>query len=423
MSKNKRILDLIPKQFSRNTFVYFLIPLFLILLGDGIVAYIFPLVLGNHVSSNLIIGLIMSASSVTSIACDFLIPLVFPKYGWKFQLITGIILALTFPLITALGDTFSIVWLFLIASLMWGIYYEFIMFAQQSFVVEEEDQKHFSHDWSIVEILTNIVEVSAPIIGAFILIRGIVAYTSVTLVIEILALIFAILLVLVKRDVKMQKPKSQIKEYISFFKELKSWKILSKKVYIVLIMAVIVEMVSAGFLTFAGLYGEQLIGNPDWNWALITIATIPYMFGSIIIYRLNMKKGKKRIAQLSILTSGIILSLLFFFGGKLIPILVLIFISNLIMSLCWPLDDAIFSDLQKRLGKHGLHLIGLSQASYSIAYLVAPAFMGFLADRVGYNNSFAIIGVIAAVIGLILLIITPRKLRMPHKELDNIVTS
>jgi MFS family permease len=420
MSKNKRILDLIPKQFSRNTFVYFLIPLFLILLGDGIVAYIFPLVLGNHVSSNLVIGLIMSASSVTSIACDFLIPILFPKYGWKFQLITGIILAITFPLITALGDTFSIVWLFLIASLMWGIYYEFIMFAQQSFVVEEEDQKHYSHDWSIVEILTNIVEVSAPIIGAFILIRGIVAYTSVTLVIEILALIFAILLVLVKRDAKTQTPKSQIKEYISLFKGLKSWKILSRKVYIILIMAVIVEMVSAGFLTFAGLYGEQLIANPDWNWVLITIATIPYMFGSIIIYRLNMKKGKKRLAQLSILTSGIILSLLFFFGGKLIPILVLIFISNLIMSLCWPLDDAIFSDLQKRLGKHGLHLIGLSQASYSIAYLVAPAFMGFLADRVGYNNSFAIIGVIAAVVGLILLIITPRKLRMPHKELDTV---
>lgn len=420
MSKNRRILDLIPKKFSRNTFVFFLIPLFLILLGDGIMAYIFPLVLGNHVNSNLIIGLIISASSVTSIACDFLIPLVFPNHGWKFQLITGILLALTFPLITALGDTFSIVWLFLIASLMWGIYYEFVMFAQQSFVVEEEDPKHFSHDWSIVEILTNIVEVSAPIIGAFILIKGIVAYTSVTLAIEILALIFAILLVLVKRDVKMQKPKSQIKEYISFFKELKSWKILSKKVYIILIMAVIVEMVSAGFLTFAGLYGEQLIANPDWNWALMTIATIPYMFGSIIVFRLNMNNGKKRLAQLAILASGIILSLLFFFSGKLIPVLVLIFISNLILSLCWPLDDAIFSDLQKRLGKHGLHLIGLSQASYSIAFLVAPAFMGFLSDKVGYNNSFAIIGVITAVIGLILLIITPRKLRMPQKELDTI---
>ncbi len=423
MSKNKRILDLIPKQFSRNTFVYFLIPLFLILLGDGIVAYIFPLILGNHISSNLVIGLIMSASSVIGIACDFLIPLVFPKYGWKFQLITGIILALTFPLTTAIGDTFSIVWMFLIASLLWGIYYEFIMFAQQSFIVEEENQKHYSHDWSIVEILTNIVEVSAPIIGAFILIRGIVAYTSTTLVIEILALIFAVLLVIVKRDVKTQRPKSQIKEYISFFRELKSWKILSKKVYIILIMAVIVEIVSAGFLTFAGLYGEQLIANPDWNWVLITLATIPYMFGSLIIYRLNLKKGKKRLSQLSILASGIVLSLLFFFGGKLIPILIIIFISNLIMSLCWPLDDAIFSDLQKRLGKHGLHLIGLSQASYSIAYIVAPTLMGFFADRVGYNNSFAIIGVIAAVIGLILLIITPRKLRMPHKELDNIVTS
>lgn len=420
MSKSKRILDLIPKQFSRSTFVYFLIPLFLILLGDGIVAYIFPLVLGNHVSSNLIIGLIMSASSIIGIACDFLIPLVFPKYGWKFQLITGIILALTFPIVTAIGDTFSIVWMFLIASLLWGIYYEFIMFAQQSFIVEEENQKHYSHDWSIVEILTNIVEVSAPIIGAFILIRGIVAYTSTTLVIEILALIFGVLLVIVKRDVKTQRAKSQIKEYISFFKELRSWKILSKKVYIVLIMAIIVEIVSAGFLTFAGLYGEQLIANPDWNWVLITLATIPYMFGSLIVYRLNLRKGKKRLSQLSILASGIVLSLLFFFGGRLIPILIIVFISNLIMSLCWPLDDAIFSDLQKRLGRHGLHLIGLSQASYSIAYIIAPTFMGFLADRVGYNNSFAIIGVIAAVIGIFLLIITPKKIRLPHKELDHI---
>jgi len=420
MSKSKRILDLIPKQFSRNTFVYFLIPLFLILLGDGIVAYIFPLVLGNHVSSNLVIGLIMSASSVIGIACDFLIPLVFPRYGWKFQLIIGIILALTFPIATAIGDTYSIVWMFLIASLLWGIYYEFIMFAQQSFVVEEENKNHFSHDWSIVEILTNIVEVSAPIIGAFILIRGIVAYTSVTLVIEILALIFAILLVIVKRDVKTQKAKSQIKEYISFFRELKSWKILSKKVYIVLLMAIIVEIVSAGFLTFAGLYGEELIANPDWNWVLITLATVPYMVGSFIVFKLNMKRGKKRLSQIAILSSGIVLSLLFFFGGKLIPILIIIFLSNLIMSLCWPLDDAIFSDLQKRLGRHGLHLIGLSQASYSIAYIIAPTLMGFLADRVGYNNSFAIIGVIAAGIGLILLIVTPKKLHMPHKELDNI---
>jgi MFS family permease len=419
MIKNKRILDLIPKQFSRNTFVYFLIPLFLILLGDGIVAYIFPLVLGNHVSSNLVIGLIMSASSVIGIACDFLIPLIFPKYGWKFQLIVGILLALTFPITTAIGDAYSIIWMFLIASLLWGVYYEFVMFAQQSFVVEEEDKKFFSHDWSIVEILTNIVEVAAPIIGAFILIHGIFVYTSVTLAIEIIALIFAILLVIVKRDIKSTRPKSNLKEYISFFKELKSWRILSKKVYIVLLMAIIVEIISAGFLTFAGLYGEQLIANPDWNWVLITLATIPYMFGSLIIFRLNIQKGKKRLSQIAIVISGAILSLLFFFGGKLIPILIIIFVSNLIMSLCWPLDDAIFSDLQKRLGKNGLHLIGLSQASYSIAYIIAPTFMGFLADRVGYNNSFAIIGVIAAAIGIFLLIVTPKKIRLPHKELEN----
>jgi MFS family permease len=64
-------------------------------------------------------------------------------------------------------------------------------------------------------------------------------------------------------------------------------------------------------------------------------------------------------------------------------------------------------------------LIGLSQASYSIAYIFAPSIMGFVADRVGYNSTFAIIGLFTAVAAAILLIITPKKLRLPQKEINS----
>lgn len=420
MVKNKRFLDLIPKNFSKNKFTYFLLPLFLILLGDGIISYVFPVVLGNHISSNFVIGMIMSLSSVIGIACDLLIPIIFPKYGWKFQIIVGIILAITFPITTALGDIFSMIWLFVIAVMLWGIYYEFIMFSQQSFIVEEEKEVTYSHNWSIIEILTDIVEILGPIIGALLLIKGIFAYASSIVAIEALALIFALLLIFINKNTTTVRPKSQIKEYFGVFRELKVWKILSKKVYIILIMSVIVEVVYAGFATFSGIYGEKLINNPDWDWAIMVGATLPYILGSFIVLRLNVRKGKKRLSQIAIVLAGLIMASLVFFDNKLVPILIIVALSNLIMSFCWPLDDAIYSDLQKRLGKKGIHLIGLSQASYSIAYIIAPTFIGLLADNVGFANSFAIIGGISAVLGIILLVVTPRKIRLPHQQLEKV---
>lgn len=362
----------------------------------------------------------MSLSSVIGIACDFLIPIVFPKYGWKFQIIVGIILAITFPIATAIGDVFSMVWLFVIAVMLWGIYYEFIMFAQQSFIVEEEKEATYSHNWSIIEILTDIVEILGPIIGALLLVRGVFAYASSVVLVEILALIFALLLIFVNKTTQGARPRSNIKSYFGVFKELKVWRILSKKVYIILIMSVIVEIVYAGFATFSGIYGEKLIKNPDWDWAIMVGATLPYVLGSFVVFRLNIRKGKKRLSQIAIVTAGLILASLVFFNDKLIPILVIVFLSNLVMSLCWPLDDAIYSDLQKRLGKKGIHLIGLSQASYSIAYIIAPTFIGLLADNVGFANSFAIIGGISAVLGIILLVVTPRKIRLPHQQLEKV---
>lgn len=420
MTRGKRLIDTIPNRVVKGKFSYFVVVLFLILLADSIISYIFPIVLGNHMSSNFEIGLILSLSSVIGIAFDFLIPIVFPRYGWKFQLIVGIVLALTFPIFTALGDTYSIILMFLLGVIFWGIYYEFIMFAQQSFMVEEEKVQKYPHDWSIIELLTDVVEIIGPIIGAFLLIRGIRTYTSITVLIEILALIFAILLVIFKKNVPSHKPISNIKNSVSVLKSIRSWKIISKKVYVVLAMAAIVEIISAAFVSFAGLYGEQLIHNPDWNWTLMVLTTAPYMIGSFVMMRLSLQHGKKRLSQIAILISGLILSLLFFFTSKLIPIAIIIFVSNLIISICWPLDDAIFSDLQKRLGKHGIDLIGLSQASYSIAYIIAPSLMGFLADKVGYNNAFALMGVLSIISGIIFLIITPRKIRLPQKALQEI---
>lgn len=412
--------DVLVKKTTNNKFFLFLLPFFLILLGDGILSYIFPIVLENHVSSNFLTGLIMSLSSVVGILCDFLIPIVFAKSTWKIQLIIGIVLALMFPLATAVGDIFSIVWMFILAVVIWGIYFEFLMFSQQSFIVEEEKPQYYSHDWGIIEFLTNIVLILAPVIGALVLEMGALMYGSVIMAVEGIALILTLVLIITRKDIPSSHPKSTIKQYVDTVKELKYWEILSRKVYIVLVMAVVVEIICATFQVFAGLYGEQIIKNQDWTWLVLGMANIPALFGSLFISKLNISKGKKRFSQLAFTIGGLILSFVYFFNGNLTPILIIIFISNLIVSVCWPLDDAIFSDLQERLREKDIYLIGLSQAAYSIAYIIAPSIMGFIADRVGYNSMFSFLGIFAFVIGIILLIVTPKKLRLPQKELSKV---
>lgn len=421
MFKRPSTLNIAKRNSSLNLFVLFLLPLSLILLGDGILSYIFPVILDNHLSSNFLTGLILSLSSVVGIAFDFLIPVIFPKKGWKFQLILGIILAIGFPIAIAIGHIFSLIWLFVLAVIIWGIYFEFLTFAQQSFIVQEERQQNYSRSWGVVEILTDIVCILAPILGALLLIKGTLTYTAIIIGVEFIALLLAALLVFIKRDIPSSKPKSKIVEVINTIKQLRYWKILSKKIYIILIMAVFIELLSASFWVFGGLFGIELINNEDWNWIILLVATVPTIFGSFIVSKLNIRHHKKRYSQIAMIIGGLLLTLIIFFKGAVIPILIIIFLSNFAISFCWPLNDAIFSDLQKRLKDKQIYLIGLASASYSFAYIISPSLMGFLSDKLGYYNAFAILGLTTAIVGIILMLITPRKLRIPHKEIETVV--
>ena len=126
------------------------------------------------------------------------------------------------------------------------------------------------------------------------------------------------------------------------------------------------------------------------------------------------------LSQLSLFAGGLVLIPIIFFKGNVVGVLSIIFISSLFTSFSWPLSDAVYSDLQKRLKDKNIHLIGLSNAAYSIAYMIVPIFMGYIADEVGYYNTFCFLGIITALIAGLLLIFTPKKLKMPHSKLDSI---
>ena len=89
-------------------------------------SYYFPVILGNTLESNALVGVVMAASSIMGLVCDLIFPQLFKRKSWKFLLITGIILGISFPITTNLGRHFTAFIIFVLASVLWGIYFEFI---------------------------------------------------------------------------------------------------------------------------------------------------------------------------------------------------------------------------------------------------------------------------------------------------------
>jgi len=87
------------------------------------------------------------------------------------------------------------------------------------------------------------------------------------------------------------------------------------------------------------------------------------------------------------------------------------------LAMAWPLIDAVYTDLVARAHKGRKHIMGMSAATYSMAYVIGPILSGGLAGKYGELKNFAIIGGGVVIVGIVLLLTTPKKLMLPQVEM------
>jgi MFS family permease len=397
----------------------FTLPLFFIFLADSILSYIFPIVVEQKLNSNLLMGIVMSASSVIGVVCDLSFAQLLKERTWKFQLISGIIVAVSFPIILHISELVAAFALFLLASMLWGIYYELLLFAQQEFIVTEEKTKSYSRDWGIVFGTIQLTWITGPIIGSLLLQQISVARTVIVITLQVIALIFTFILIFfTPYHHKVQLTKSKIKSVFNLFRELGYWKILSRAILPVLIMGIMTEIIEATFWTIGGLFGREVTGSDGFDWIIFTAFSVPLIIGSMILARLDIHHHKKLLSQLALLVCGVLLAMVYFSKSSTGLLLIIVAVSSLFFAFASPLNEAVYSDLIGRIGgDKQLHLLGLAKANSSVAYIITPIIVGFLADRTGYHSTFALVGVFAIVISVVLLVISPRKIHLPEREI------
>jgi len=146
---------------------------------------------------------------------------------------------------------------------------------------------------------------------------------------------------------------------------------------------------------------------------------VPCLIASILLSRYLIKRRKKFFTHLLLIFGGLFMISIMFLEGSLILMGIAIFLSSFMFALAYPLNNAVFSDLGARLGKEKNHLFGMINAVGSVAYITVPVVLGIISDAFGYYFAFSFIGFVSFIVGLFLIFTTPKKLRLPQKELSD----
>ena len=381
-------------------------------LADAMLSFWVPGFMQEKLGSAFLMGIVMSFSSVVGLIADIILPQVVQGSTARKLITLAIIISAIFAGSLLLSISFPIIILFLLAMAVWGIYYEFLGFARQQFIANSTPHNLHASASALIVTFFAIAYTLGPVIAEYLENSGDqnVIYTAFALLV--------IAFVLVRTLTSRSKTYVNINhKKINILSELSHWRALFKTVWPVVLMSLMIGFIDSAFWTSGTVLSEKLGEGSVWGNFILPAYMLPSLFVVFVLMKLNIKKRKKYLAQLFLFVSGIFL----FFAGLVnntIVLLLAVFVSSMFLAFAHPLIEAVYSDIIERLGRHRWHLIGLSNSSASIAYIIGPIIAGVISSLLGEAKTFSVLGVATVALAFILLVVTPKKLHLPKKELN-----
>lgn len=388
--------------------------LFFVYLGDAILSDWVPSFMQVALGGSLLMGLVMSFSSVVGFVTDLIFPQLLRKFKARRLILLAIAANLIFSGILMWTTSWSWVVLLLLAMAVWGIYYELLWFGSAQFVSDNVPAESRSGVWGVLSVFKSLAYFAGPIIGSWLAIsRG-----NLAVVITAAAIVCIGYIVWIFTNKKEKSYEQNLEPMAKFNikEELGYWKVLFVHVWPVLLISLTMGLIDATYWTTGTVLSDNLAKSGFLGGLFLPAYMLPPIFMGVILAKWGVFKGKKKIAEIALLLSGIFLACLGF-GESVLLLLSLSFLTGVALAIAWPMVDAVYSDILARMGTERKHMVGLSSSTTSLAYIIGPVTAGFISSRVGERLTFVVIGVTVFMIAIILLIVTPRKLRLPQNEI------
>lgn len=387
--------------------------LFFVFLGDAILSDWVPSFIQSSLSSSFVMGLVVSFSSVVGFGADLIFPQLLKGLKTRKILLLAIGSSLIFCGVLVWSIAWPLVALFLIGMGVWGIYYEFLGFGTQMFVSESVPMSSRSGVWAVMGAFKSLAYFLGPIAGSALAInKGDYWVVVAAAFCVVIGYVMWLVMGKNKKEVVMDEPS----EKINLISEIKHWWVLFEHVWPVLVISLTMGIVDATYWTSGTVLSDNLAKQTWWGGLFLPFYTLPMVFVGVVVARWGIYKGKKKMAEIFMLISGLLLTLLGLCNGVALMLFVSLLVGT-ILSFAYPLTDAVYSDIVSRMGHEGKHMVGLSGSTISLAYIVGPIIAGLISQFVGEKNTFVVMGVLMVVVSAILLMVTPKKLKLPQTEI------
>lgn len=385
--------------------------MFFIYLSDATLSDFIPGFLEERLGSSLAMGLVMSTSSIAGILLDLMFAQLFRGTTVKKMILIAIGGGMLF--VTLLMSVTYWPWIFLMimSMAMWGLYYEFFGFASQQYVSEIATPEKRPSMWGMLEVIRSLAYTIGPIVGTWLILSG----ERHLLMFVFGILCFALAMFSIVRITS--KPVVVEMEELSLKKEFGHWMVLWRHVWPLLLMSLMIVIIDSAFWTVGTIINDELSHVSRIGGLFVSVYMAPSMFVGFVINRIGIHDHKKRWAQIFMLFGGIVLAMLPSFNSVYWYLGVVLLFSTL-TAMSWPLIDATYTDLVVRMGRERKHMIGLCSSVNSLGYIIGPILAGWLSGIVGNFETFAYYGVAIAILSCVLIIVTPRKLKLPQAEIQ-----
>lgn len=382
--------------------------LFFWTLFDGSVSYLSPLAIKQAGFSDTMLGLIIGSSSITGATFDFALSKFLKNTHFRRVYLVMFGLCFLFPLILLEAKT---IWLFLLAMAVWGLYFDLVNFGTFDFVGRKIEAEEHAQSFGIVNVFKSLGYLLAPLLAGLALgASSLVDWRPIGLMTIFLLISFCFYLLLASTT-------KQKKELIgnSFFpkihvlSEISLWKQIGKILLPVLLLSLFFNIFDSFFWTIGPLVAENYKNLHPFNGLFLTAYELPALMVGWFVGNVTKKYGKKRTAFLGFLIGSLLISI-FSLLHNLFFILIDVFVASLFVGFTIPALEGAYADYISETGKVEKEITALTDFFTNIGYIIGPIAAGLLADHVGNAQAFSLLGITCALVALILLKITPRKI-------------
>lgn len=136
--------------------------LFFWTLFDGTVSYISPIAINHAGYSDTVLGIILGSSSIAGAVFDFLLSKYLRNSSFRRVYLLMFVLCSLFPVI--LWNA-KIIWMFLLAMGVWGLYYDLVSFGTFDFVGRMFREEEHSSSFGIISVFKEFGYTLAPLIA------------------------------------------------------------------------------------------------------------------------------------------------------------------------------------------------------------------------------------------------------------------